>query len=1284
MPTYTPILSSETLDRSNWYYIAGQTQDDTDTNFQPRDPFADTDGVTENIITFWNAGSTIEKIISYKNAISGTATITFKLIRGGGGSSQPTYNIKIANSETARVFHTGTYDMNSLGEIHVVTSTNGFTKTATWTTQRTITRGDISNSSWTTITQEVTGTNFYLGIRQPTANNGGAWAIADVSITVSNVNRDRSPESLRGFLVPYPHESLSHLWDSESSFTQQSPRAGTPIAQKETGLVLLSSGKQDEKADITITTERAGSVNLETGKNASFTWNETNNGDIFGFDYPTTIQGYHNLGVKSSLLNFKTPDVLRVTDDESLIIPFYDSVAKKVYYTRLQKNGTKTTTTLSTFSVVPTIEPNPCICQLSNGHILIAHYSTFSNTSKSQIRTFISRDNGATFELASTNALDEPIDINNSTGVNPHRLRMLSNENQVLMVAHCTQNPTGYNKVLQFASSNMGSSFKNLGVSNLNFQVGFIGMYLDNNNQFRLLFLEGTDGNEYGVMTLPTAFFRIGDATSFKSSFSLTSGDIYSHNASSNEYEKGLEADVYRDEDGKIFSIFRHVESTDKGSFFMRVSLDFGDSWQFVNGADSLSDSRYLYQSEEVDSTLKQIRGVAYKGKHALVITNKSNTSGKSDSMSLVYLGGYSSRTLPATSELETPIYESMGFYRTYLPFDTPDNTGLFSSVGTASLGSVTPEYLTISTTGTGSLHYKRDLTTTPDEGYLLRTSLEPVSGGVSTSLQRGLKLRLKDSTTSFEVELRISTNKIVVYDSYGSSSLGEYSFGTDTQIDLLVSMYRARVFVWIAYQNRQNGSFSAKKYTLVNSSQTLSDGGTTSDSSSIQFGHFSSFIGTSRIYEFHFSEGSEIDQYLTDSTDILAREFPKFGDYIYIDGGMRITTKDSPTYKGDSWRIEQTALYPIDKIFFAESPSMSVYWRSQSVTSGDVPANFIPMLLDTNFDTGANFSMGNDIIGFRLEGINFRNVNIKYRNGTNDTWVTLATVDTSNGLSGTFVRQGANVQPTGASANPSPFFCQYGEFIGAIAELDDGAGTVVRRRIAWNSSGTFSNVDSQRVQIKLEDADPTDPTSGTLRIIPHSVTIIISLNGTKGVAWGLDIPAQSTIDNFFQISNFTFGACSIFSPQYGRGRTLSFEPNVEIFETPDGTVKPRKRGEGRRTVRIAWSEGVDTRPIYGDLTELEYYKSSTSSGSESISSFGDIPQKLEGLYRYCSGVKPIVYLPAITFSESASTDVRVLNRRELHVFGLLDGGMSFDSVLGDEYRDEVFRVASITIREII
>ena len=1285
MATYTPIQSSETLDRSNWYYIPGDTQDDTNTNYQPRNPFSSVDGVTENIITFWNSGSTTEKMLSYKNAISGTATLTFKILRGGGGSTQPTYNIKIATGVTNRVFHLGTYDWVTNAQVQVVKSSTGYTKTDTWISEQTITRTDIEFSAWTEITQTITGENFYIGIKQPTADNGGGFALADVELTITNTTGDRSTEVLRGIITPYPHESVNAIWDSEKNFSQQSPRAGTPLPSKETGLVLLTTGAQDETTDITITTERAGSVNLETGKNASFTWNETDDSHVYGFDYPTTIQGYHNLGVKSLLQNFTTPDSIRISDDESLIIVYYDSIGRNVRYIKLQKNGTQTTTTLTTFGAAPTVSPNPCICQLPNGHILIAHYSSFSNTSKCQIRTYISRDNGSTFELASTNALDESIDINSSTGVSLKRLRMLSNENQVLIIGHVEQNPTGYNKIIQFASSNMGSSFRNLGIQTLDFQVGFIGMFLNKNNQFRIMFLKGVDGDEFGLLTLPHAFFTVATATSLQDQFVITSGDIFYLNPSTNEIEKGLEADVYQDEDEKIYVIFRHVEATDEGSFFMRVSLDDGESWFFVNGADSLTDSKYLYRSEEVSSTLKQIRGVPFQGKHALIITNKSNTSGNSDSLSLLYLGGYSTRTLPATSELETPIYESMGFYRTWLPFDTPDNTGLFVSSGTTSQASVTPEYMTIS--GSSFLYYKKDVSTTPDEGYLIRTSLEPISGGSDSSLQRGIRLRLKDSTTSYEVELRISTNKIVVFDPIANSSLGDLTFGTGTaHIDLLISMYRAKIYVWIAYHNRVNGSFSSKKYELVNDiSSTLQDDGTSStEPSTIQFGHFTNWTGETRFYEFHRTTSSQVDQNLTPSTDILSREYPKFGEYVYIDGGMRITTKDSPTYKGDSWRIEQTALYPIEKIFFSESPSMSVYWRSLSVTSGNVPNNFIPLLLDNNFTTGANFSMGNDIIGFRLEGINFRNINLKYRNGTTNTWITLSSIDVSSGLSGSFTRQGANIQPIGASANPDPFFGQYCEFKGAIAELDNGAGTIVRRRIAWNSSGTFSNVSSQRLQIKLEDASPSDPTSGTLRIIPNSITIVVSVNGVRAIAWGLDIPAQETIDNFFQISNFCFGPISIFSPQYGRGRSISFEPNVEIFETPDGTIKPRKRGEGRRTCRIAWSEGVDTRSIYGDLTQLEYYKSSDTSGAEAVSTWGDIPHKLEGVYRYCSGVKPIVYLPYVVYAETSSNDIRILNRREQHIFGLLDGGMSFDNVLGDEYSDEVFRVASITIKEII
>ena len=271
---------------------------------------------------------------------------------------------------------------------------------------------------------------------------------------------------------------------------------------------------------------------------------------------------------------------------------------------------------------------------------------------------------------------------------------------------------------------------------------------------------------------------------------------------------------------------------------------------------------------------------------------------------------------------------------------------------------------------------------------------------------------------------------------------------------------------------------------------------------------------------------------------------------------------------------------------------------------------------------------------------------------------------------------------PNGTNTNP--FWLNFNEFVGCIVELDDGSGNIVHRKIEFNTSGVFSGVVSKRSEIKLIDCQTSDPTTGTLRILPKRVSVVCSLNGVKAISWGIRITTQITKDNYFSISNLSFGQVFVFSPQYGRGRSTTFEPNVEIFEAQDGTLKPKKKGNSKRVVRISWADGIDTNFLYNDIENLDYFISSSTSGSQAVSTWSDIPLSMKGIYEYCTGEKPILYLPYISKSTSSSTDVRIINRDEKHVFGLLDGNLTYDNVLGEESDNEIIRVASVIIREIV
>lgn len=109
----------------------------------------------------------------------------------------------------------------------------------------------------------------------------------------------------------------------------------------------------------------------------------------------------------------------------------------------------------------------------------------------------------------------------------------------------------------------------------------------------------------------------------------------------------------------------------------------------------------------------------------------------------------------------------------------------------------------------------------------------------------------------------------------------------------------------------------------------------------------------------------------------------------------------------------------------------------------------------------------------------------------------------------------------------------------------------------------------------------------------------------------------------------------------------------------------------------------MDGTATYGTNTSPSFITGSTSAGSLPLASRADVGASLEGMFREIGQYQPFVYLPRVPRSTSTGTDVIVLNRRQQHMAMTLTTPVELESVLGSEDSSEIFRVASITAREI-
>lgn len=215
--------TTETMNTTDWYYLAGNGYAANVNSVQPRNPLASipiTGGGnwTNEIYTFWGQAPNAYHLFSSKTPITGNVTISFLIIGGGDINSNNTTNyIKLADSPSATVNSNGTlgapnkYDWtggagDTYHPVQLMYSTTGYAYTDTWNVVSASTNTfhgyygshpqagskNIVNSAFTRFTITISGIQgtYYLGLRQhkPDSYNYNAWAIADFSITQDSLS----------------------------------------------------------------------------------------------------------------------------------------------------------------------------------------------------------------------------------------------------------------------------------------------------------------------------------------------------------------------------------------------------------------------------------------------------------------------------------------------------------------------------------------------------------------------------------------------------------------------------------------------------------------------------------------------------------------------------------------------------------------------------------------------------------------------------------------------------------------------------------------------------------------------------------------------------------------------------------------------------------------------------------------------------------------------------------------------------------------------------------------
>lgn len=1051
-----------------------------------------------------------------------------------------------------------------------------------------------------------------------------------------------TPNHLRGFLIPSITLKHDSIWDAQSTYNQKNSRAGIPEAQQiQTSMALQTIGTQEER--ITIETIQGGTP----GETAGYYW-EDQNGNTYGRDWKSFVSQWDYWDFQSSpaVGTYTHMDAIETVPGILFVVSeIIDSSGRYTISLQNKEREGAVTNVHTFFSEILLSTPNsqghPAILQLSDDALYVCRIN-YTSSDSTNITAYRSYDNGDTWQTITTRALFEDIDIGTS-GYDIKDMRLATQGNIILLFLELVSN-TGVhkNRVAQYRSMDDGLTFYLVGEVSQGSEGSFHNIRPVSlpNNTVGCAYI--TDIHTIKFRRIPNPNIRLSSSYWQSQEITIQTGATLEWaTVSGGELTEGNLAIWYQD--SRIFVI---AEQYNDGRFYGWYSSDNGDTWNPIgNGS--------FFRFGDWNNRLNHIVVSTFESR-AVILGNHKNSA------HMLYLGGYTTAGAPPL--FDNPPEDGYANWQTnYIPFVTPDTSSLWTTAGAGShtVGingldiqtSVNSRYYTY--TGSSGIYFT--------QGQLFRFRLEVPSSVNRTLDYIAFKATQDSGTASKMLNIRFNNTGFDIRDN--SSILQSVSHPMTNQTEFLIGWLGSTAKIHYRTKNDKPKDWNIVTVTIPSYA--------TGAGNTVLWGHISPSTSQSKWQEFYVSSGSSAG--LSNKMNPVPAPYPLAGEYAYIAQGLRITTSSSPARGEDQYIIDPKYDFPIKNIFHNISLSPRIPWRSKDIT-----AQTIGLYIDPNVQANEKNHWINDVYGLHLANVNFKEGILKRWNGTS--WDTVYSFDLSNGLTGSFERSGSSIQ---SSSTGEPFYLNFNEAVGWRAILKSGENEHVVK-IIRNSEGAWGkNTDKKRC-VLVFDAEETDystlPSSGTIELIPSQATLIIDALGDSNLgdsALRLELPTQPLLEDYFQIGTMIIGPVVFIAPQYQRGRTISFEPNIIDYETRDGMFFARKMSNGRRTASIAWTEPIDTTRVMEK--NPDYWQLSQTTGAQPIANYGDAPFTMMGLYQAVYNAEPLVYLPSV----KKGLDAQILNRYHDHILARTTGQVSIESVLGEESQTEMFRIATINIIEV-
>ena len=1110
---------------------------------------------------------------------------------------------------------------------------------------------------------------------------------------------DISPATLRGILVPDPRLTYaSGVVQASSSLNQRGPIAGVPVADTESAMILEAGGSPASDTGWHVIARSGGQPRPD---GATFAWrNSTDSTSLWrGWDPPQAITAFESLDYTTTANKWQQPHVLRRQDD-GLVCAVLRTSRYIRAWTRPASSTTWTENNVYDTGATVVFQASPCTLQLPTGRLLLFHWQEISAT-QNQIRMHYSDDGGLTWTLGQKNCLLTPLGTTSDT---PGRLRCGYLNGEILLVASVldTSGVQPRDRLVQYASDDLGATFTRVS-STSGYSAGgdlrsrAFGEVTVTGGRFLVTYLKER-ASGYGDIVPHRRFlgqaFEALSAAAEDIAVQTTNLMEWGAQAATQYFNNG-ELATWEDEDGVLW--MAGLDFSDLRTGYAQRSTNGGLTWEMVGSGSGTGFGSMWWSGRDATTHPRGFSACAHQGRAVVLHTFAANPGTNDDSLCAVYLGGFTTVTLPNLAGEAVSSVNRVSWERTWLPYDLPDAAG---SIWTGTIGGAPVIAL-----DAGSLYYQGgagdsanyEVTVAPP-GTIAQGVLLLIDGLASTTSVGGgafVTARVGDGANAYSVRVTFSNQKLLLRDLIGGVDLAELTTANaiaagQNGVQILLHIYNpagggagntGRVRAW--YRTAIPGTDSDREWTALGSSAALATG---VFASTVAWGVLNGVATSARIRIQCFSSGSYAGEPAYDfanPNELLGRAFSS--SLAYVDGGLRVRMVDGPAFRGDEVTITTDYSFPVRNVFPEISPSPGNAWK----TANDTASVSLVLSFDSVLNQDTEF-LGSSI-GVYLGGINFQECVLQAAVAGGGL-ATIGVIAANTGQTGLgFTRRGdeLTVGPT-FPGNASSHWYTYNILKDSYVKLirtGQEAQTVVRK-ILWNSEGAWRGDGATKTaRLILEGVQATDPTGNmatdTCEFWSKDVLFIIN-DTTPYLRYALLITGAvgATYEGYFQMGNLVIGHVAWMGKRYSRGRVLELAPNTSLVTTRAGTRRAVSLGKARRSVQLGWVEGIDTSRVHVVQPTPDYVSASTA--GPAVAAPADVPFLVPGLTEALRGsLTPVVYLPTFTRPSAASVDTTLVNRNRF-LYSRVVTKVTTENVLGEEWAapGEVLKVAQVTLEE--